>query len=75
MKKKSLLVSAIALLGLSVFLISCVKKECYCETSDDVSVSELLSDMKAVQKSSTSCSDMESKLRRSYGYRNISCHE
>lgn len=74
MKRKSLLVSVIALLGLSVFLISCVKEECYCETTDNVSMSKLLSDMKAVAKSSSNCSDMESKLRRSYGYRNISCY-
>ena len=76
MKKKIFLVSAVALLGLGAFFVSCTKKTCVCTTSDNVSQSKLQSDLDKALNSLAlfdDCTDVESKMR-GYGYRNIECH-
>ena len=76
MKKRIFLVSVVALLGVGAFFVSCKKKTCVCTTTDNVSQSKLQSDLdKAVNSLGLfdDCTDVESKMRSSYGYRNISC--
>ena len=84
MKKIFFIVGAIVLLVSGVlFMSSCKiftrKLTCNCYTTDNVSQSKFESDLqKALNSVATDfaadCNDVESKMRSTYGYYNVSCY-
>lgn len=66
MKKKFFLVGAVALTGISIFLISCSKEMCSC-TETDYEGYSATRELDPASYGATNCSDLEIKLRMQAG--------
>jgi predicted transcriptional regulator len=80
MKKKILLVGAIALFGFGAFFLSCSKPAlgCSCSTTDNVSETDFEDDVTLALAGflldpAADCGDVEYRLENDYGYNNVKC--